>query len=190
MTPFEAIGLRLTRPARDHAVVSALIEFDDAIAAARQPWPQKIEEAARLGEKYPRAPGRGNLITGLVNVSGKHYANNLLQFWLPRTAEAVARTNASIGAIGVERWRADHRGALPSSLHDLVPQYLQLRLIDPYSGAEVKYVASGDGFKVYTVGSNKRDDGGTWEQRSDLMLARRGDPADIGIAVKRMQKLR
>ena len=189
MTPFEAIGLRLMRPARDHMTISELREFGEVIDAARQPWPRKLDEAARLDRTYPRASSRGNAMANLVNPFGRHYANNMLQFWMPRVAEAVARTNASIGAIGVARWRADHHGAMPASLQDLVPRYLQSALIDPYSGGELKYVASADGFKIYSVGVNRRDDGGTWEQRSDLMLARRGDPLDVGIAVQRLPKL-
>jgi hypothetical protein len=57
-------------------------------------------------------------------------------------------------------------------------------LIDPYSGAELKHQCDGSGFTVYSVGANRKDDGGTWEQHSDLQLSRRGNPPDIGIVVK------
>jgi len=36
---------------------------------------------------------------------------------------------------------------------------------------------------VYSVGFNRLDDGGLWDQQSDLQLSRRGNPPDIGIAV-------
>jgi hypothetical protein len=36
---------------------------------------------------------------------------------------------------------------------------------------------------VYSIGANRQDDGGVWEQHSDLQLSRRGNPLDIGIAV-------
>jgi hypothetical protein len=184
ITPFEAIAIRLSRPARDHRTVSELHEFDEVLAAAAAPWPQKIDEAARLERKYPRASSRGGAVMNIVNPFVAHAANRDLQFFLPNVAESLARTRASIGAVAVARWRDDHGGALPASLHDLVPSYVAALLIDPYSGQELKYTIVKDtGYKVYSVGRNRKDDGGSWEQTSDLQWARRGDPLDIGIAV-------
>jgi hypothetical protein len=37
---------------------------------------------------------------------------------------------------------------------------------------------------VYSVGSNREDDVGEWEQYSDLQLSRRGNPLDIGIVAR------
>jgi len=189
MTPFEAIGLRLLRPARDHATVRELREFDDVLSAASVAWPQKLDEAARLERAYPRPNSRGNVIAILVNPLSVHVASNQLQFMLPQAAESLARARASVGAIAVARWRADHGGSLPSSLRDLGRAYLAGPLVDPYSGAELKYVTGADGYKIYSVSKNRQDDGGAWEQRSDLQFSRRGDPLDVGIAVRELPKL-
>ena len=183
ITPFEAIGMKLTRPWRDHTTVSDLREFDEAIAAAHQPWPGKLDALARFEQRYPRPRGRANPLMMALNVPGRHAVLNELQFWFPIRAEAVARTGASIGALAVARWRADHGGALPPSLQSLVPVYISAPLLDPYSGAALLFRSDGGTYKVYSVGSNRRDDGGRWEQRSDLQLSRRGDPLDLGIAV-------
>lgn len=192
ITPFEAIAWRLSRPARDHRTVSELHEFDDVLAAAAAPWPQKIDEAGRLEGKYPRARSRGGAVTNILNPfgAGAHVASGQFQFVVTNAAESLARTRASIGAVAVARWRAAHAGALPPSWKDLVPSYIAAPLIDPYSGQELKYVIGGTGYKVYSVGRNRKDDGGNWEQTSDLQWARRGDPLDMGIAVTAPPKLR
>jgi hypothetical protein len=39
------------------------------------------------------------------------------------------------------------------------------------------------GYKVYSVGIDRNDDGGTWEQHSDLQQSRRGNPPDVGVEV-------
>jgi hypothetical protein len=189
MTPFEAIALRLSRPLRDHAIVKELAEFDEVLARAAAPWPQKLDEAARLERKYPRPNSRGSAVTNILNPFGTHAANSQLRFMIPVAAESLARARASIGAIAIARWRADHGGALPASLDELVPAYVSTRLIDPYSGAGLKYTSHAGGYRVYSVGRNRTDDGGKWDQSSDLQWARRGDPLDVGIAVISSPKL-
>lgn len=189
ITPVEAIGVRLSRPARDHVTVSELREFDEVIDASKLPWPQKLDAAAKLDQKYPRRSRRGGVVSALMRPLGPHAANNALQFSIAGAAESLAQTRASIGAVAVARWRAAHAGALPASLNDLIPAYLASPLIDPYTGTELRYVSDGRSCKIYSVGKNRKDDGGTWEQHSDLQTARRGDPLDIGIAVTTLPEL-
>lgn len=184
MTPFEAIAIRVSRPARDHATVRELREFDEALAAATVSWPQKLDEIARLGHEYPRPTSRAAALAILMTPLSAHVASNQLQFMIPQVAESLAKTRACIGALAIARWRADHAGSLPSSMHDLGREYLSGPLDDPYTGAGLKYATDGGSFKVYSVGKNRQDDGGVWEQRSDLQFTRRGDPLDLGIAVR------
>jgi hypothetical protein len=188
MTPFQAIGMRLLRPARDHAAIVQLRQFDEAISAAKQPWPRPLDEAARLDKTFPRTSNRGSLTSTVVGGVIRNVANSQLQFYANSVAETVARTNASIAALAIARWRADHGGAVPTSLRDLMRRYVSVPLLDPYSGGELKYIADAQGYRVYSVGSNRQDDGGVWEQRSDLLVSRRGDPLDVGIAVRESPK--
>jgi len=182
MTPFEAIAMRLLRPARDHVAVSELREFNEVIDAMKQPWPQKLEAARAIDRRYPRSSNRGSLASALMPF-GRHAASFSLQLYVATMAEALARTRASIGALAAARWMANHRGALPGSLNDLNPQYISGPLTDPYSGGPLNYTQHGRAYKIYSVGTNHRDDGGMWEQHSDLEFTRRGDPLDVGIAV-------
>lgn len=187
MTPVEAIGLRLTRPLRDHAIVSELRVFDEILEAAKQPWPAKIEAAAVLAKKYPRepsTPGRSIVVATLARAFAS--AGGRTVFFaaaVVNAAESLARARASAAAVAVTRYRLAHSGALPNSLADLVPEFLAVPLMDPFSGREMLYRRDDAGFKVYSVGHNGRDDGSQWEQSSDLQQSRRGEPLDIGISV-------
>jgi hypothetical protein len=114
---------------------------------------------------------------------GAHRATASLSTAIPRDAEALARARASVGAVAAARYRQTHQGTSPATLQDLIPEYLSAPLIDPYSGRELKYVQDARTYKVYSVGINRQDDGGKWDQNSDLQFSRRGNPLDIGIAV-------
>ena len=97
--------------------------------------------------------------------------------------ETLARNRASAAAIAVALYRRDNAGQYPATLSAARAVFCLPALIDPYSGAELKYRHDGNGYKVYSIGANRKDDGGAWEQHSDLQLSRRGNPPDVGIAV-------
>jgi hypothetical protein len=187
ITPIGGIANRLARPLRDHGLVAELREFDEALQVGRQPLPARLDAAAALAKKYPSVRSQSRR-PGVLELFGRPFGSHLgifsLTIAVARDAEALARTRASVGALAVARYRHAHDGALPAALHDLIPEYLSAPLIDPYSGKELQY-RRGDRsqYKVYSVGTNRKDDGGVWEQHSDLQLSRRGDPPDIGIAV-------
>jgi hypothetical protein len=98
-------------------------------------------------------------------------------------AEALARARASAAALAIVRYQRANAGAVPATLGDLVPQYLAVAPIDPYTGLELRYIQEGSRFKVYAAGIDRQDDGGVWDRRSDVQIARRGLPKDVGIAV-------
>jgi hypothetical protein len=185
--PVEAVVTALVRPVRDHGTRADLAEFEEAIAAARQPWPAKFEAAAAVSRKYPTrraaTPNRRGFLAALARPFGDLRTRLNLDETVWNAAEVLARTRASIVALAVARYRRAHAGALPGSLSDLVPAYLAAPLLDPYTGRELKYRHEGAGYKVYSVGFNRQDDGGVWDQQSDLQMSRRGHPADVGIAV-------
>jgi hypothetical protein len=56
-------------------------------------------------------------------------------------------------------------GQYPESLEALVPGLLKEVPTDPFTGKPLVYRREGDGFIVYSLGSNQKDDGGrtTWE---------------------------
>lgn len=186
ITPFGAMAMRLARPMRDRAIVHELREFDDALAAANQPWPARLEASTGIANRFRYVASqsrRVGLFRWLMQSFNPHLAGGNLETTVIRAAETLARARASAAAIAVARYRLAHDGTLPASLRDLQPQYLAGPPLDPYTAAALKYVRQGQSFKVYSVGMNRQDDGGEWEGHSDLQSARRGYPADIGVAV-------
>jgi hypothetical protein len=185
--PVEAAVTALFRPARDRAIRDDLAEFDQALAAARQPWPAKFEAAAALSRKHPPSsaagPARRGLFAALSRPFGGLQAGRSINGTVAAAAEALAGARASIAAIAIARYQRGHAGALPRTLAGLVPDYLAAPPVDPYTGGELRYRQEGARYKVYAVGLDRTDDGGVWDLRSDVKTARRGAPKDVGIAV-------
>jgi hypothetical protein len=77
--------------------------------------------------------------------------------------ETKAQTEALIAVLAILRFKADnHR--LPASLDELVSaDYLKSVPMDPYSDGPLVYKSAEDNFKLYSVGENFSDDGGSNE---------------------------
>jgi hypothetical protein len=80
------------------------------------------------------------------------------EFYLCR----VAGTRVTRAGLALLRYREDH-GALPESLGALGLDHAQ----DPLSHGPLLYRLEGDGFVLYSVGPDQKDNGGTPEPRSE-----------------------
>jgi len=69
--------------------------------------------------------------------------------------------------LALAAFRAEH-GRFPARLDDLRPQYFTTVPGDLYSGDSLRYRVEPDGYLLYSVGANGRDDGGANFERSDL----------------------
>jgi len=102
----------------------------------------------------------------------------------------LAFLNAAQCALLVEQYRLDHEGQLPRELKELVPDYVETLPVDPYDGSSIKYKKIGDGYIVYSIGDDQKDDGGIPDPKPILGLYRpsryRISPdTDIVFTVKR-----
>jgi hypothetical protein len=77
--------------------------------------------------------------------------------------ETNAQTEALIAVLAILRFKTDN-GRLPATLDELV-SVGDLRSVpmDPYSNGQLVYKPAGDNFKLYSVGENFVDDGGSTE---------------------------
>lgn len=72
---------------------------------------------------------------------------------------AVMRFDLVKLAFALAAYRADH-GAYPAKLTDLVPKYVAQVPKDIFVDADLHYRRKGDGYLLYSVGANGKDDGG------------------------------
>jgi hypothetical protein len=73
---------------------------------------------------------------------------------------AAASGRIARATIAVERYRLAH-GALPASLTDCLPEFLDAVPEDPYDGAPLRYRREVEGYVLYTIYEDFDDDGGT-----------------------------
>ena len=73
-----------------------------------------------------------------------------------------ARLRCASAALGCQRYRLV-RGTWPSALEVLVPEFLRRRPIDPFDGKPLRFRRDSDQIAIYSVGADRRDDGGRTE---------------------------
>jgi hypothetical protein len=163
-----ATGPAVVRPWNLHELNSGLAAFDDLVEAARVPWPQRIDNVIAVG----RWPFRGPVPAGTND-------RDLLESIVVSMARSLAQTRSVRLVVGIERYRRDHGEALPDSLRALVPAYLPELPTDPFSGQPMIMRSEPRGYAVYSVGANRRDDGGTLP-KGPLSTA----APDVGVRVQ------
>ena len=164
----------VNRPLRTHQVVSQLEALERILQASRKPWPERIDaivatDARALSGGFPFGPGEVD--------------RGRLEAVVSRSVRPLAVNRAMRIAVAIERYRRDHDERLPNDLQELVPAYLPAVPIDPFNGKEMRFTKDAGGYVAYSVGSNRRDDGG------DVTIGwRDGDRrADPGIRIRYAQ---
>ncbi|MDP6439797.1 MAG: hypothetical protein QGH74_09195 [Candidatus Brocadiia bacterium] len=76
-----------------------------------------------------------------------------------RHAGSLAQLRTARGALAVERYRIAN-GRLPEKLDDLVPEFMGAIPVDPFDGRPLRYKKLEKGYVVYSVGTDRADDGG------------------------------
>ena len=153
-----------------------LRQYEEALVAARQPWPVKLDAARNLSARYPEQNVEPSQSSGFgsFRVVRSLFESNVAARELATLVRTVgmetARRRVAITALAVERYRRAHGGTAPQTLADLVPTYLPSQPIDPFSGAPIRYVQGTDRYKIYSIGSNRTDDGGDWSADEPLKM--------------------
>ena len=71
----------------------------------------------------------------------------------------IAARDTLVAAIAAERFRLK-TGKFPAELDELVPDYLPGVPIDPIDGQPLRRIVTSDEFTVYSIGIDRKDDGG------------------------------
>jgi hypothetical protein len=118
--------------------------------AAKQPYFKIRDEALDLEQVQFRTHRQG-LVTSIIVPA------------LSRVLKSAARSQAihSATRVGVAstRYRLDH-GTLPTTLVQLVPDYLDEIPVDPFDGKSLRLSQKPDEWTVYSVGPDGKDDSG------------------------------
>ena len=68
--------------------------------------------------------------------------------------------------MGMALYKAE-KGGYPEKLEELVPKYMGAVPVDGFSGEALIYRKTEKGYVVYSVGVNRKDDGGVTEKGMD-----------------------
>jgi hypothetical protein len=100
-----------------------------------------------------------------------------------RECGADARLKIIQAVLAIERFRLAHQNRLPDKLDDLVPAFLSTVPTDPFDLKPIRYKKFAKGYMVYSVGEDRKDDGGVYTQPAQRLKP--GAPADITFVVER-----
>ncbi len=151
--------------------------YDRLVAAGRLPTFAQRQEALQQVEKQfeerRRAHGwPSSLATralknfSLRKAASQELADILVSLFTPalrsclvaqQRAETLAKLSEVVLALGA--YRTEH-GQYPAELAALVPKYIDKLPSDPYSGDQLKYRREKEGYVLYAVGPNLKDDNG------------------------------
>ena len=163
-------------PWRLHGKVGVIDVQTASIAAADLPWPGRLDAFGLSASWSPNAetfPERSDTVS-------RHAYEHKYE------ASAFAWTLATIRCarvvIAVERYRRARNERVPSKLEELIPEYLNVPPIDPYSGRALRFATRDAGYVAYTVAFNRVDDGGLVEMK--VPYPTNAVASDLGILIQ------
>jgi hypothetical protein len=173
----------LGHPLVNRSARLGVASFEPALAMARLDWPARWEAVAEarrgLIRTLPR--GRRSVFADLLDPFPMGFAG----FSLQQAGQELAARRVALTVIAVERFRRAHAGAPPASLDALAPAFIAAVPQDPFSGKPLMYRTEADGYVVYSVDSNQRDDLGALYGHGSAVSKYPFSPSprDLGIRV-------
>jgi hypothetical protein len=186
----ETLAFTAMRPWFTRTRRAEIRAYDAAIDVAGRPWPEKMDAARELNERYGVDPRRGPrwVFCCGVTLTPPLMGIRELQTILALAGERLAIRRVAIAALAAERYRRAHAGSAPPSLDALVPAFMPSVPQDPFTGQPLRYRLDADSYAIYSVDSNRTDDGGrlygfgTGAEALERIRTDR-DRSDLGIRV-------
>lgn len=172
----------LNRPALRHLTREVLHAAAEVMAATHLPWHERIT----VIESLKSGPSPVRFLVFGVRSQVSWPFTTASAFVAQGLAGASASVRAARAALAIERYRRN-RGVLPASLDEL--NLAESDRQDPFTGQSLRYARDQDGFTVYSVAQDLKDDGG--HLRSDKPYAVPGArrfATDRGIRVVRVER--
>jgi hypothetical protein len=153
--------------------------FRQLIPIAQKGVPYDRQQVRQLIAKFKRKCRKGWTVTlGKWEISWGRYplaevSIDTYDPLLDQVTDTHALQRVTMTALALRLYRKEN-GRYPENLQQLVPKYLPSVPIDPYDGRPLRYRKLAKGFKVWSVGGNRKDDGGVkvwdWWRKGDLVL--------------------
>ncbi len=162
-------------PFTDDNLVFYLEFLNQAVEASRKPFPEGLDAIQSVDSTLKKKIGSSE-----IQRVRYHVASSLVPVFdalFIATARETANSRMVRTLIAVEKFQRREK-RFPRNLNELVPTFLPAVLVDPCDGQPLRFVASEADCKVYSVGRNRKDDGGQTDQDLDdvLSLRRRKTP--------------
>lgn len=157
--------------------------YDDLVAAMRKPsFAQRLGAVQVVQGQFVKFMDR--LTTQPASTSPTDRKGFYLLYLLPELGRcqvvadlAMVQRDLAVVALGLCAYKADN-GKYPQSLDALAPKYLQKAPDDFCSGKSFIYKTTGQGYVLYSVGENMKDDGGkTKAEGGDDLVVKTPSPA-------------
>jgi hypothetical protein len=124
--------------------------LEKSVAAASLPFPERLNLGAQVPTSLACAPRFSMVSPQVLPKMSGIFASE---------AETAVRLKAAQTALGLERFRHAHGGALPATLQELVPIYCQCVPLDPFDGAPLRLKTLDSGYLIYGNGMDTRNGG-------------------------------
>ncbi len=161
-------SLWLRRPLIRQQLIKLQRFYDDLMKIVPLPYYAQEEFFKRYASGLSRAPW----YMGGIDFTMLRLPNIETSFFKEATLEALMlATRAGLAA----RLFAKESGRLPSALADLVPAYLPDTPLDPFTGKPLAFSSANGEILVYSLGSNKKDDGGRMTYKITRMIMPKDD---------------
>jgi hypothetical protein len=126
--------------------------FQQLMASRKAAFPVRLKADDLIRQRVTGAANQGLVIAGL----------SLRALAGPAAKEAGGLANLRLGltATALEQFRQAHANRYPVTLAELAPDYLSTAPMDPFDGQPIRYRTKGEGYLLYSIGPDLKDDSG------------------------------
>ncbi len=151
---------RLAAVSQDRDRVSKASALDQLEKEAQQ-LKQQVDTPGWVAEKIKgakdTAKGRGEAVADVLIAYMTPAVKKLNE-----AADRTTQVDRNLILAFALAWYHRDTGRYPASLQELTPKYIDAVPMDIFSGKALIYRPAGNGYLLYSVGANGRDDGGRW----------------------------
>lgn len=133
----------------------------ELIEAAGQPFPQSLDAAERVEKELHEAVSGATRVLHVFSYMFLTSVDNLIS----HAAAGEAHRRMTLTVLAIERFRLRNNNQPPLALSELVPAFLPEVPSDPFDGQPLRYQRNIEGYRLYSIGRDRVDQGGKYVPR-------------------------